>query len=77
MTIYLQHNSIELLLVKIIYIYYVFMWEDKTGRSAKRKMETAPFQFLDTCDSKTPVYTYKNKSSQVICIAIPTSRMDN
>ena len=33
-------------------------------------METVPFQLLDTCDSRTPMYTYKNKSSKVMCIGL-------
>ena len=55
-----QHNNIEFL--HVIVMYYVFTWENTTGiscTSAKRNTETVLYQFLDTCDNRTPVYTYQ------------------
>ena len=48
---YIQHDSIEFLHVSITY--YVFTWEDTTGRSAKINVETVPYQLLDTHRNRT------------------------
>ena len=71
-----QHDNIEFLHVTGIIVYYALMWENTTSiscTSAKRNMETVLYQFLDTCDNRTPVYTYQNKS---MC-TIPTGLVDN